>query len=72
MLLLLACELFDFLEKTPDYEYPFLSPKIAAEAYFPHFSFEGSNQPTNLDLQHNGLELSCGPRLVDATQNDLF
>ena len=33
---------------------------------------ESSHRLPNLDLQHNGLELSCGRGSLDATQNDLF
>ena len=48
------------------------SQASTAKKYIPIFFVESSHRLPNLDLQHNGLELSCGRGFVDATQNDLF
>jgi hypothetical protein len=59
MLLLLACKLSIPSEHT-DYKYLFLKLKLRRSRFPTFFFFEGSNQLTNLCLQHNGFELTCG------------
>jgi hypothetical protein len=51
---------------------PFSQAKIAAKPISHMFLFEGSNQLTNLDLQHNGFELTCALRFASARQIIVF
>jgi hypothetical protein len=56
---------FRFLQKTPVAN-TISQAKIAAKPISNIFLFEDSNQLTSLDLQHNGLELTCGAVLMRA------
>jgi hypothetical protein len=55
----------DFFRKH-QFQTPFSKAKIAAEPISHIFLFEGSNRLTNLNLQHNGFELTCALRFVSA------
>jgi len=55
--------IFDFFRKH-QFQTPFSKAKIATEPISNIFLFEGSNQLTNLDLQHNGFDLTCGAVLM--------